>query len=179
MNTDYWQLSGAFGLWVRACIRILQFVFAIVTIGLYAATLGSWSTLPTDNLERTPWIYALVPAVLSALTCAYHVFATVTHAAWSVWDFGLAVLWAALCGLSSSMVVGGEKSINVTGDVKSRLAAGAWIAGISMLLWLLSSVHGCAFCCASRKMKRTVKKQESEEDKLELDGLPNSQEENV
>ncbi|KXH53206.1 hypothetical protein CNYM01_13322 [Colletotrichum nymphaeae SA-01] len=179
MDTDYWQLSGAFGLWVRACIRILQFVFAIATIGLYAATLGSWNTLPTEGLGRTNWIYALVPAVLSALTCAYHVFATVTHAAWSVWDFGLAVLWAALCGLSSNIVVGGEDKVYVTGDVKSRLAAGAWIAGICMLLWLLSSIHGCAFCCASRKTKRTVKKQESEEAKLELDGLPNSREENV
>lgn len=179
MNTDYWQLSGAFGLWVRACIRILQFVFAIVTIGLYAATLGSWNTLPTENLSTTNWIYALVPAVLSALTCAYHVFATVTHAAWSVWDFGLAVLWAALCGLSSTIVVGGEDKVYVTGEVNSRLAAGAWIAGVSMLLWLLSSIHGCAFCCASRKMKRTVKKQESEGDKLELKGIPNSREENV
>ncbi|RYP36323.1 hypothetical protein DL767_003476 [Monosporascus sp. MG133] len=175
MIRDYWQLSGPFGLAVRAGIRILQFVFAIVTIGLYAASLASWDT-SSPNFKRTNWIFALVPAVLSALTCAYHVFATVTHAAWSVWDFVLAVFWAALCGVSSGILVDGEDGNNVTGDMRKRLAAGAWIAGVSMIFWLVSAVHGCAYCCASRKLTRTIKQQG---DKVDLEELPNGQRRNV
>lgn len=170
MIRDYWQLSGPFGLAVRAGIRILQFVFAIITIGLYAASLASWDTSST-NVKRTNWIFALVPAVLSALTCAYHCFATVTHAAWSVWDFTLAVFWAALCGVSSAVAVGGEDGNTVTGDIKTRLAVGAWIAGVSMVFWLLSAVHGCAWCCASRKLTRTTERG----NKTELEELPERQ----
>ncbi|RYP79800.1 hypothetical protein DL770_006515 [Monosporascus sp. CRB-9-2] len=174
MSRDYWQLSGPFGLAVRAGIRILQFVSAIVTIGLYAASLASWDT--SIKFKRTNWIFALAPAVLSALTCAYHVFATVTHAAWSVWDFVLAVLWAALCGVSSAALERGEDGYDVTGGMRTRLAAGAWIAGVSMIFWLLSAVHGCAYCCASRKLTRTTKQQG---DKVDLEELPNRQPQNV
>ncbi|TIC96897.1 hypothetical protein CH35J_007671 [Colletotrichum higginsianum] len=163
---DYWELSGPFGLAVRAAVRIFQFIFAIVTIGLYAASLASWDY--STNVSRTNWIFALVPAVLSALTCAYHVFATVTHAAWSVWDFGLAVIWAALCGVSSTTLVRGDDGNFVTGDVRTRLAAGAWIAGVSMILWLLSAIHGCAYCCASRKWTRTTKQDRDKDDMEEL-----------
>ncbi|RYP69963.1 hypothetical protein DL771_005754 [Monosporascus sp. 5C6A] len=175
MIRDYWQLSGPFGLAVRAGIRILQFVFAIVTIGLYATSLASWDTSST-KMKRTDWIFALVPAVLSALTCVYHVFATVTHAAWSVWDFVLTVLWAALCGVSSDILADGKDGNIVTGGMRTRLAAGAWTAGVSMILWLLSAVHGCVYCCASRSSTRTAKQQG---DKVDLEELPNGQPQNV
>ncbi|RYP44062.1 hypothetical protein DL768_009439 [Monosporascus sp. mg162] len=175
MTGDYWQLSGPFGLAVRAGIRILQFVLAIVTIGLYAASLASWDT-SSANFKRTNWIFALVPAVLSVLTCAYHVFATVTHAAWSAWDFTLAVLWAALCGVSSTMLEDGEDGNYVTGGMKTRLAAGVWVAGASMIFWLLSAVHGCAYCCASRKLTRTTKQQGVE---MGLEELPNEHPQNI
>ncbi|RYP08620.1 hypothetical protein DL765_008728 [Monosporascus sp. GIB2] len=171
MIRDYWQLSGPFGLAVRAGIRILQFVFAMVTIGLYATSLASWDTSST-SIKRTDWIFALVPAVLSVLTCAYHVFATVTHAAWSVWDFVLAVFWAALCGVSSGILVDGMDGNIVTGSMRTRLAGGVWIAGVSMVLWLLSAVHGCAYCCASRTSTRTIKQQGG---KVDLEELPNGQ----
>ncbi|TQN66129.1 hypothetical protein CSHISOI_09290 [Colletotrichum shisoi] len=163
---DYWELSGPFGLAVRAAVRIFQFIFAIVTIGLYAASLASWDY--STNVSTTNWILALVPAVLSALTCAYHVFATVTHAAWSVWDFGLSVIWAALCGASSTVLVGGENGNFVTGYIRSRLAAGAWIAGVSMTLRLLSAIHSCAYCCASRKWTTTTKQERDKDDMEEL-----------
>ncbi|KAF9874476.1 hypothetical protein CkaCkLH20_08039 [Colletotrichum karsti] len=167
MIRDYWDLSGPFGLAVRASLRILQFVLAIVTIGLYAASLASWDD--SKPLSRTNWIFALVPAVLTVLTCAYHVFATVTHAVWCVWDFILAVLWAALCGVSSSNVIDGKEDGHaITGGVKTRLAAGAWIAGVLMILYLLNAVHGCAYCCASRKLTRTVPRR----DKVDLEELP-------
>ncbi|KAK1986370.1 hypothetical protein LZ30DRAFT_292696 [Colletotrichum cereale] len=164
---DYWHLSGPFGLAVRAAVRILQSVLSIVTVGLYAASLAAWSPL-TENFKRTNWIFALIPAVVSALTCAYHVLATVTHAAWSVWDFCPAILWAALCGVSSALLVGGEDGNNVTGGLGTRLAAGAWVAGVSMVHWLLSAVHGRAYCCASRKTTRTTKKEGDEVDLEEL-----------
>ncbi|RYO78420.1 hypothetical protein DL764_010124 [Monosporascus ibericus] len=174
MIRDYWQLSGPFGLAVRVGIRILQFVFAIVTIGLYAASLASWDT-SSANFKRTNWIFALVPAVLSVLTCAYHVFATVTSGASAVWDFVLAVLWAALCGVSSDALVDGEDGNIVTGGMRTRLAVGAWIAGISMVFWLLSAVHRCANRCASRKS--TTTKQQGDE--VDLDEFPNGQRQDV
>ncbi|KXJ86341.1 hypothetical protein Micbo1qcDRAFT_179880 [Microdochium bolleyi] len=162
---DYWQLSGPFGLALRAALRIFQFIFSIVTIGFYGASLASWDT-STTSVKKTNWIFALVPAVISATTCAYHVFATVTHVAWSIWDFCLAVLWAALCGISGSLLVGRGGGNNVTGDLRANLKAGAWVAGVSMILWLLSSIHGCAYCCASRKTTR-IAKQEGDEVELE------------
>ncbi|KAF5526481.1 hypothetical protein CGCA056_v002131 [Colletotrichum aenigma] len=154
MIRDYWDLGGPFGLAVRATLRILQFILSIVVIGLYAATLASWDQSP--EIGRTDWIFALVPAVLSILTCAYHVIATVTHAVWCVWDFVLAVLWAALAGVSASDVITTGEGRAVTGGAKSRLTAGSWIAGVLMVLYLFNAIHGCAWCCASRKLTRTV-----------------------
>ncbi|KAL0940328.1 uncharacterized protein CTRU02_203091 [Colletotrichum truncatum] len=164
---NYWDLSGPFGLAVRAALRILQFVLAVVIIGLYGASLASWDH--SMAVSRTNWIFALVPAVLSVLTCAYHCLATVTHAVWCVWDFILAVLWAALCGVSSAIVIGGEDGAKVTGDVKTRLAAGAWIAGVIMVLYVFNAIHGCAWCCVSRKLTRTTER----ENKIDLEHLPN------
>ncbi|TDZ17523.1 hypothetical protein Cob_v009685 [Colletotrichum orbiculare MAFF 240422] len=168
MTRDYWSLSGPFGIFVRASLRVLQFVLSIVTIGLYAATLASW---PSSALySRTNFIFALIPAVLSILTCVYHVLATVTHAVWAIWDFALAVLWAALCGVSSALLIGGEDEHEISGSARTRLAAGAWIAGIAMVLYFLNAVHGCAFCCAARKFTRTVDKG----NKIALEELPES-----
>ncbi|KAK2756282.1 hypothetical protein CKAH01_05803 [Colletotrichum kahawae] len=139
MIRDYWDLAGPFGLAVRATLRILQFILSI-----------------SPDISRTDWIFALVPACLSILTCAYHVIATVTHAVWCVWDFVLAVLWAALAGVSASDVIAKGGGNTVTGGAKSRLTAGSWIAGVLMVLYLFNAVHGCAWCCASRKFTRTV-----------------------
>ncbi|KAJ0284774.1 hypothetical protein COL940_003892 [Colletotrichum noveboracense] len=148
MIRDYWDLGGPFGLAVRATLRILQFILSIVVIGLYAATLASWDQSP--EIGRTDWIFALVPAVLSILTCAYHVIATVTHAVWCVWDFVLAVLWAALAGVSASDVITTGEGRAVTGGAKSRLTAGSWIAGVLMVLYLFNAIHGCAWCLPER-----------------------------
>lgn len=169
MIRDYWDLSGPFGLAVRASLRILQFVLSVVIIGLYAASLASWDQ--STEIRRTTWIFALVPAVLSILTSAYHCLATVTHAVWCIWDFSLAVLWAALCGTSSSILVGGEDGVSVRGGLKSRLAAGAWISGIIMVLYVLNTLHACVWCCASRKFTRTT----DQRDKVGMESLSERQ----
>ena len=75
---------------VRAALRTLQLVFAVVVAALYGVDLQG----ATQDSTSPPasWIYAEVAAALSILTCAAHCFFTVKRVAWVMWDFVLCVL---------------------------------------------------------------------------------------
>jgi disulfide bond formation protein DsbB len=145
MPRNYWALDGLFGVPVRASIRILQFVLAVVTIGLVAVDLSSVESQSTH-------IYALVAAVISILIDVYHCLATVNHGAWYALDFSTAILWAALAGAIGSSPL---EDARPSSKHKKRMVAITVIGVISLALWVGSCVLGCAWCWATRKSKKT------------------------
>ncbi len=147
-------MKGLFGLQVRAAIRIFIFIFSIINIGLFASDVASLQ--PPE--KRTNNIFALVVGVLSTLTCAYHCLATVSNGAWYIWDFVLSLLWAALAGtfgselFSDSFSEDGE--VPVRGTRRGKLTAAVAFALCCMILYLSVTIHGCAWCCASRSARK-------------------------
>lgn len=151
-------MDGLFGLPVRAAIRIFIFIFSVVDIGLFAADISSVS--PSETL--TNHIFALVAGVLSTLTCAYHCLATVTHGAWYTWDFVLSVLWAAVAGTFGTLLFRRGSSDDRPGipadeSRRGQLTAAVALAVCCLVLYLLVTIHGCAWCCASRSRRRQEK----------------------
>lgn len=160
MARDYWHMKGLYSLPIRAALRIFQFILAIVTIGLFAADLKDATELSRD-------IYAIVTAVLSALTCVYHCLATATHGVWYLLDFVLTVLWAALAGAVGTFVLDRQDQMAngfepVYGARRTRLSAAVAIALLAMLLWFSTVLHGCAWGCSAWRQGR------KREDKLDL-----------
>lgn len=152
----YWHKGGATGVIVRAALRTLQLVFAVIVAALYGVDLQSATRASTS--APASWIYAEVAAALSILTCAAHCFFTVKRVAWVIWDFVLCVLWTAQFGVFASIYLESpaeNDEYDSTGSV-DRMEAGVWIDLINMLLWFTTFVLGIAWCCTARGMTRNT-----------------------
>ncbi|GME52955.1 uncharacterized protein ACHE_11032S [Neofusicoccum parvum] len=154
---QYWQATGLYGLVVRTALRTLQFGLAVAVAGLYGADLAR----NTATRTRAPvdWVYACVVAALSAITCAVHCFVTVKRVAWCVWDFVLAVLWAAAFGVFARGYLAGRGDGEVVEATDlGRMRAAVGIDCACMVLWFFTAVMGCAWCCRARRVTRKTDK---------------------
>lgn len=163
---QYWHRRGPFGVFSRATLRTLQFVFAIVIAALYGADLAHASKHHLPG--QTEWIYAEVVVALSAITCAVHCFFTIVHVAWVSWDAVLFVLWMAQVGVFGGIYIRQDSDIQqsyveATQSI-TRMRAAVWISLINLLLWLLTTILGVAWCIRTRKVTRRTDKEEQEQE---------------
>ncbi|KAJ5414575.1 hypothetical protein N7509_001202 [Penicillium cosmopolitanum] len=163
---QYWHRRGPFGVISRATLRTLQFVFAIVIAALYGVDLTHASKHHLHG--QTEWIYAEFVVALSAITCAVHCFFMVVHVAWVTWDTVLFVLWMAQVGVFGNIYIRHDSDIQqpyveATQSI-TRMRAAVWIGLINMLLWLLTTVLGVAWCIRTRKVTRRTDKDEQEQE---------------
>ncbi|GAB1726177.1 hypothetical protein NU195Hw_g5265t1 [Hortaea werneckii] len=165
----YWHETGFTGVIARACLRVLQFIFAIVIAGIYGVDLKRASN--QQKSAQTEWVYAEVAAGLTILTCIIHCFVTIKRALWVFWDFILCVLWAAQFGVFASMYLEmptdaeARETYYTTGSV-GRMKATVWVDLINMLLWFSTFVQGIAWCCVARRITRKTGRMA----RLDLDG---------
>lgn len=152
---QYWHEGGSTGIYARATLRTLQFCSAIITIGIYGSSLHYRSTSSTSS-PITNEIYALVVGLLSVLTLGFHCFFTIKRVPFVLWDFVMCVLWAALAGVYGTTYLAGRDLAQEDQEVKSLDAMKAGVAFdlLSMVLWLLSSLQGCVWCCRARRFTR-------------------------
>lgn len=151
---QYWHEGGSTGIYARATLRTFQFCSAIIAIGIYGSSLHYRSTsLPSNPITNE--IYALVVGLLSVFTLGLHCFFTIKRVPFVLWDFGVCVLWAALAGVHGTIYLAGH-DLAPEDQVKSldAMKAGVAFALLSMVLWLLSSLQGCIWCCRARRFTR-------------------------
>ncbi|KAI7285058.1 hypothetical protein KC343_g3584 [Hortaea werneckii] len=165
----YWHETGFTGVIARACLRVLQFIFAIVIAGIYGADLKRASN--QHKSAQTEWVYAEVAAGLTILTCIIHCFVTIKRVFWVFWDFILCVLWAAQFGVFASIYLQmptdaeSRETYYATASV-SRMKATVWVDLINMLLWFTTFVQGITWCCVARRITRKTGRMA----RLDLDG---------
>ena len=172
---QYWHESGFTGIYTRATLRTLQFFSSIILLGIYGSDL---SVFPSTSLvSSTNWIFAIVVAVLSALTCVLHCFLTIKRVAWIFWDFVLAVLFAALAGSFGTTYLGtvNEEDRRATASV-SKMRAGVAFALLGMVLWFATWILGLGWCCAARRITRKTDV-DNEEQGLQMQALSKVDEE--
>jgi hypothetical protein len=150
---QYWHREGIYGLNVRAVLRILQFIVAVIVAGLYGVDLSHATSINAH--AQSEWIYAEFVAAVSAITCLIHCLVTVTRVAWCAWDGVLVILWLAQVGVFGTIFYPETKSgyENATQSV-TRMRAAVWICVINMALWLLTTALGVGWCIRTRRSVR-------------------------
>ena len=159
MADQYWHKGRPSSLTVRATLRFLQFVFAIIVAALYGVDLSHASHL--NEHAQSSWIYAEVVACLSLITCTAHCLLTVRQSAWCTWDWVLCILWAAQTGVFGSMYISDHNSVD-SGFTLSmqRMKVAVWIDLINMFLWVGTATYGVALCIINLRLKRIANKTE-------------------
>ncbi|EPE28157.1 hypothetical protein GLAREA_04948 [Glarea lozoyensis ATCC 20868] len=158
MSTEYWHTGGSTGLFMRAALRTLQFVFAVIIAALYGVDLAH--STATKSRANSAWVFAEVVSALSIITCAVHCFVTVKRVAWCAWDFFVFILWIAQFGVFATVYIGGgtDSAEGFETLSVSRMKAAVWLDAINALLWFVTFVSGIAFCCTARRVTRGTKK---------------------
>lgn len=169
---QYWHCTGFTGTIARATLRTLRFITSMVLLGIYGSDLSHFPSSTTSSRGRTHWIFAIVVAVLSAITCTLHCFLTIKRLGWIFWDLVLCVLHAALAGVFGTAYLGavGERDKSVTQSVPA-MRAGAAFALIGMTLWLITYIQGVSWCCSARRITRSVER--GEEENIEMESARN------
>lgn len=145
----YWHRIGVRGR-ISRILRPVQFLFAMIVAALYGIDLAHATN--TNNTAPSQWVYAELSVALSAITCVVYFFVPVIHAAWSIWDGIVFILWLAQTGVFGNIYISGTLDEHYTRVTLSiyRMRAAVWIDLINMLLWLFTFILGIT-CCRARK----------------------------
>ncbi|THW88407.1 hypothetical protein D6D18_07124 [Aureobasidium pullulans] len=138
--SQYWHSTGFTGTIARATLRTLQFITSIILLGIYGSDLSYFpSSTDINSPGRTNWIFAIVVALFSAVTCILHCFLTIKRLGWIFWDLVLCVLYAALSGTFGPTYLGAVEDADrrVTQSVQA-MRAGVAFALMGMALWLVT-----------------------------------------
>ncbi|KAI5235425.1 hypothetical protein E4T43_09286 [Aureobasidium subglaciale] len=173
---QYWHSTGFTGTIARAALRTTQFLISVILLGIYGNDLShfpssfasttntSETTSSQDGIDvptRTNWIFALVVALLSALTCILHCFLTIKRLGWIFWDLVLCVLYTALAGVFGIVYLGSVAQMDLAATQSvDGMRAGVAFAVLGMACWLVSFVQGVSWCCVSRRVTRRVDEEE-------------------
>ncbi|KAJ3453815.1 hypothetical protein MRS44_018447 [Fusarium solani] len=153
-DAEYWEKEGATGLLIRAVLRGLQCVFALVVVVIYALDLRR-ATQDGVKPDST-WIYAEFVAGLPMLVCISHLFLTTIQCRWTILDRLLFILWMAQFAVFAPMYIGSGKPPKNERfkPSQSRVRSVVWINLVGMLLWLATTIQGTSRCRARRQKRR-------------------------
>lgn len=177
--SQYWHSTGFTGTIARATLRTLQFITSIILLGIYGSDLSYFpSSIDSNSPGRTNWIFAIVVALLSAVTCILHCFLTIKRLGWIFWDLVLCVIYAALSGTFGSAYLGAVEDADrrVTQSVQA-MRAGVAFALMGMALWLVTWIQGISWCCSARRITRRTDRVDEEEG-VEIGGVGKVSEDN-
>ncbi|KAF3345483.1 PWWP domain-containing protein2 [Verticillium dahliae VDG2] len=168
MHDGYWHKGGAGGLIARTILRTLQFLLALVIAILYGI-----DTRDDPSTCTSQWIFAIVAAVLSMVTVVLHLFITVTRYGWCVWDWVVAVFWAAITGVFGTLYLAGQYKQEGLPPASGRMKVAVWLNLVNMLLWIVTGLLSTIWCCGTRKMRRRIEQDHAklEQGQLGADGV--------
>jgi hypothetical protein len=122
-------------------LRSTQAILSLSTLCLYATALAG---LPEDN---SAYIYALVCCIITLLTLLCYTIPSFPTRKLFLWDFCIAVLWAALSGVFGMRYLrDDDKGNEEKGDEKMNRTAMRVAVGIDlvvMVCWVMSCFLGC------------------------------------
>lgn len=138
-------------------IRTLQLLTTLVTLPLYASSL-------TSSSSSSSYIYALVCCILTLLTLLIYAIPKVACQKLFLWDFCIAVLWAALAGVFGIVYFdGGENgrdSAEWVEGQQGKMKVAVWFDLVGMVCWIITAGWGCVRCCKVRLQARRLRKEE-------------------
>ena len=127
--------GGVFGALVRLVLRSLQFIFALVVIGMYSMDLRAADK--ADAYTDSKWVFAVVVGSLSAVTTLVYGIPFLKSYWGFGWDFVLFVLWTATFGVFGNIFIKANPTPEQHGV--QRMKNAVWIDLINMLLWFITT----------------------------------------
>ncbi|KAI9684110.1 MAG: hypothetical protein M1829_003380 [Trizodia sp. TS-e1964] len=131
--------SGTLFVIVEWALRVLQFVMALAVCGLYGTDLNN---AKMNNKYADPkWVYAVVIAGFSAITCVVYAVPFIKSHLFFAWDAILFILWVAVFGIFGKMYIHEDPE----GDSGiQRMKNAVWVDLVNMLLWLITACLSAA-----------------------------------
>jgi hypothetical protein len=141
-------------------LRLTQAILSFTSLVLYAIAL---SGSPHDN---SAYIYALVCCTITLLTLAVYTIPSFPTRKFFLWDFCVAVLWAALSGVFGMRYLrDGDEGDEGTG--RSTIMKGAvGVDLVVMICWILTCFLGCMGYVRARLQSRKQRKEGKEVEKM-------------
>lgn len=138
-------------------IRTFQLLTTLVTLPLYASSL-------THSSSSSSYIYALILLTLTLLTLLIYAIPKVACQKLFLWDFCIAVLWAALAGVFGIVYFDGGKNGRDSAEwvegQQGRMKVAVWFDLLGMACWIITAGWGCVRCCKVRLQARRLRKEE-------------------
>lgn len=141
--------------WARWAARALQFVFALVVIGLYGNRVDH--DRKAGDPQSPAWVYAVVVAGLSCVTCVIYAIPLPflkIHRLFA-WDLLLFILWIAVFGVFAGLFLKNTDDEYQGTSVKVMKNA-VWIDLVNCIFWLLTGLWGCFRTFVGRKVDGSI-----------------------
>ncbi|KAG9957893.1 hypothetical protein KCU61_g8767, partial [Aureobasidium melanogenum] len=140
-------------------LRAIQTLLSLTTLGLYATALAKHPEAPSSC------IYAIICSTTTLLTLTIYSLPKFPTIKFFLWDFVLAVLWAALGGVFGMIYLSdSEKEDERIQDIETRMRAAVACDLVVMVCWVVTAGWGClGFCKAALAARRTRKEQKEAE----------------
>ncbi|KAH9892251.1 hypothetical protein F4778DRAFT_784617 [Xylariomycetidae sp. FL2044] len=126
---------------LRWFARALQFIFAIVVIGLYGHRVDN--DRKAGNPQSAAWVYAVLVAGLSCITCLIYSIplGLIKVQRLFAWDLILFVLWLAVFGTFAALFLHREGD-EYQGTSVSTMRHAVWVDLVNAIFWILTGVWG-------------------------------------
>jgi hypothetical protein len=145
-------------------LRSTQAILSLTSLCLYATALAS---SPKDN---SAYIYALVCCIITLSTLAIYTIPSFPTRKFFLWDFCVAVLWAALSGVFGMRHLrdegeGGEAKGNEKAD-KTAMKVAVGIDLVVMVAWVVTCFLGCVGHVRAKLQTRRQRKEGKEVERM-------------
>lgn len=157
-------------------LRATQTLLSLTALILCATTFATTPQLK----DPSPYIYALICSTITLLTLTIYYLPsllpipnlpTFPTRNFFLWDFVLAVLWAALAGVFGMIHLHSDKekagNTQTEGDTKQgTLKAAIACDLVVMVCWVVTAGWGCTGCCKAALAVRRLRKEHKETEKM-------------
>ena len=144
-------------------LRSTQAILSLTSLILYATALAS------SPDEDSAYIYALVCCTITLLTLVIYSIPSFPTRKFFLWDFAVAVLWAALSGYFGMIFLehdGEVQSGDDRGANKTAMKAAVGVDLVVMVCWVMSCLLGCVGYCRAKLQARRQRKVDKEAGKM-------------
>lgn len=145
----------------RLVVRGLQFLFALIMVGIYGVRVGS------DSATSAVWRFGLVVGVMACVSAVVLAFAAPLGAVVKSckvhhlfgWDLALALLWIVVFGVFMGIFHGRTAAEGeFEGSSTTVEKAVTWIDLVNALLWLLSGAYGGVKTWMAKKREAALRR---------------------
>jgi hypothetical protein len=131
-------------------LRSTQAILSLTSLILYATALAA------SPDEDSAYIYALICCTITLLTIGLYSIPSFPTRKFFIWDFAVAVLWAALSGYFGMIYLNG----GVGKGNKTAMKATVGVDLVVVVCWVMSSLLGCVGYCKARLQVRRQRKED-------------------